>query len=103
MGAAYTVRLIEGIAPTRVFAQVSDAADAGSTATVTALPETEFTRDAPGAWTWTGTITAPPDAGTYSVTFYAAYPDTPDDKLSEPAFSGLVVQTHSRVQDWSLY
>jgi hypothetical protein len=51
----------------------------------------DFTRDSPTGWTWSGTIAAPAALGTYTVAFYAAYPDTPQEKLSEPAFSGVVV------------
>ncbi|MCX7048805.1 MAG: InlB B-repeat-containing protein [Candidatus Sumerlaeota bacterium] len=92
MPASYTVRLIEGIEPTRVFAQMTGCDDAGGTQAVSSVSEVEFTRDAPTSWTWSGAFTAPFTSGSYSVTFYAAYPDTPSDKLSEPAFSGLAVQ-----------
>lgn len=91
MPASYTIRLIEGIEPTRVFAQVTGSDSATSTETVSSVSEVEFTRDAPTSWTWSGAVAAPFTSGTYSVTFYAAYPDMPADKLSEPAFSGLVV------------
>jgi len=104
---SYTVRLIEGITPTRVFAQVAERANGGSGGTITAVPEADFTRDSPTNWTWSGTIAAPLAAGTYRVTFYAAYPDTPEEKLSEPAFSGVVVQKSAfrtgAGETWMLY
>jgi hypothetical protein len=106
MPASYTVRLIEGITPTRVFAQVAEHADGGSGGTITSVPEVDFTRDSPTGWTWSGTITAPAASGTYTIAFYAAYPDFPQEKLSEPAFSGLVVQkpgTAGAGDTWMLY
>jgi hypothetical protein len=90
-----------------VFAQVAERANAGSAGAITSVPEVDFTRDSPTGWTWSGTIAAPLAAGPYRVTFYAAYPDTPEEKLSEPAFSGVVVQKSAfrtgAGETWMLY
>jgi hypothetical protein len=101
MPVSYTVRLIEGITPTRVFAQVAERANAGGT--ITSVPEVDFTRDSPTGWTWSGEITPPAALDTYTVTFYAAYPDTPQEKLSEPAFMVLQKPRAGAGETWMLY
>jgi len=103
MPVSYTVRLIEGITPTRVFAQVAQRANGGSAGTITAVPEVQFTRDSPTGWTWSGEIAPPAALHTYAVTFYAAYPDTPQEKLSEPAFMVLQKARAGADQTWVLY
>ena len=89
--ATFTAHLIEGLEPTRVFAQVTERANGSATEAITAVSEFDLARDNPTGWTWSVAVAAPIEAGSYGVTVYAAYPDSPNDKLSEPAFSGLEV------------
>jgi len=91
--AALWVRLVEGIEPVRVFAQVVPP-DLDPTADpVSSLPEIELTRDpgTPSPWTWSAPYTTAATPGTYRIAFYAAYPDGAGEKLATPAFTSVVV------------
>lgn len=91
MPATYSARLVEGITPSRVFAQLVPPDTGGAGEIITAIPEIEFVKDALTTSTWSATFTAPVTLGTHSLILYAAYPDTPEDKLSDPFFTGLIV------------
>jgi WD40 repeat protein len=92
---AYTARLVEGIEPTRVFAQLVPPGIDHSSGPVSSLPEIVFTRDAPTSWTWTAAFNAPTSGGLYTLVVYAAYPDSADERFSEPAYSALDVRMNS--------
>lgn len=89
----FTARLIEGVDPQRVFAQVVREEYVGTGDAVTDLPEILFTRDNPSSWTWSASFEPPAGIGRFSLTVYAEYPDfddagQPTVKLSEPHFTG---------------
>jgi WD40 repeat protein len=100
---SYAVQLIDGIAPDRVFALLVPPDSGGSGEVVATLPEIEFTRTAPGSSTWSATFSAPATPGLYGLTVFASYSDFPDNKLSEPAFTGLQVQGGTGVRSWIQY
>ena len=85
-----TAQLIEGITPTRVFAQLVPAGVELTGEPISELDEIEFTRDAPDGWAWSGSFTSPASGGTHMVAVYAAYPDSAtEDKLSNAVFAAL--------------
>jgi hypothetical protein len=100
---SYAVQLIDGIAPDRVFALLVPPDSGGGGEVVATLPEIEFTRTASGSSTWSATFSAPAPPGLYGLTVFASYSDFPDNKLSEPAFTGLQVQGATGVHKWALY
>jgi hypothetical protein len=102
-GVSYTAQLIDGVVPDRVFALLVPPDSGNSGEVVATLPEIEFTRTAPDSSTWSATFTAPATPGLYSLTLFASYPDFPDNKLSEPAFTGLQVQGGTGVRSWIQY
>ena len=85
-----TAQLIEGITPTRVFAQLVPAGVELTGEPISELDEIEFSRDAPDGWTWSGSFTSPSSGGTHMVAVYAAYPDSAtEDKASNAVFAAL--------------
>ncbi len=87
------VRLVEGVEPARVFAEVVPPDLDPSSGPVDSLPEIELTRDPgmPSPWTWSALSPAPTAPGTYRIAFYAAYPDGTREKFTTPVFSAVVV------------
>ena len=88
---SFTARLVEGIEPTRVFAQLVPPGIDHSSGPISSIQEVAFTRDGPTSWTWTAVFAAPTSAGLYALVVYAAYPDGADERLSEPGYSALDV------------
>ncbi|HNT35416.1 MAG TPA: hypothetical protein PKH07_10515, partial [bacterium] len=71
----FTARLMEGVEPARVFAQIVPS-DVGSvTEPITSLVEYDFLRDREDAWTWSGSVIVPASEREMSVAVYASYPD----------------------------
>jgi len=86
-------RLVEGVEPVRVFAQIVPPDLDTSSGAVSFLPEIELARDpgTPSPWTWSASYPAPSTPGSHRIAFYATYPDGAAEKLTSPAFTSVVV------------
>jgi len=89
-----TARLMEGVEPSRVFAQVFSSDLHSVTQPITEIVEYDFTRDASDSWTWTGFVTVPAGDRDKAVAVYASYPDgATQEKLTTPRFVTILGST----------
>ncbi|MFH0793448.1 MAG: hypothetical protein V2A74_05385, partial [bacterium] len=96
----FEAQVIQGLEPSRVFAQLVPPGLDGSGGVITTFPEIEFTPDDLSSGLWSATFPAPLTLGSYNLTVYASY----SDQLSDPAFTSLeVVGSDWSGDGWMLY
>ncbi|HNT36976.1 MAG TPA: hypothetical protein PKH07_18445, partial [bacterium] len=87
----FSADLMEGVEPSRVFAQVIASGVGSVTEPLTTLPEFDFVRDGIELWSWSGNIAVPASDGSYTVAVYASYPDgATQEKISNPKFATIL-------------
>ncbi|MFH0793343.1 MAG: hypothetical protein V2A74_04855 [bacterium] len=100
----YQAEVIQGLEPTRVFAQlVPPGLDAGG-GVITTFPEIEFIADDLSSGLWSATFPAPSTLGLYNLTLYTSYSDSfSAPQLSDPAFTSLEVVGSFDSNIWMFY
>ena len=96
-------RLMEEVAPSRVFAQILPPGSGGGSAPVGDVPEYDLAREAPELWRWSAQVPAALTPLGCSIAFYAVYGAGAVEKLSEPFLLTLDEPPSAIGAHWRLF